>query len=125
MITVEVDAGSPVPPSEQLRAQLADAIRSGALAAGDRLPTVRQLAGDLHLAPNTVAKAYRSLDADGLVHTDGRRGTRVAATPPLPPAERRRLLTAAAHRYLAEARRLGLTPADAHHHLATVIHTAS
>lgn len=113
MITVTVDPASRVPPSEQLHQALADAIRGGVLAAGTRLPTVRQLAHDLGLAPNTVAKAYRVLDEDGLVETDGRRGTRVAAGSERTDEERRRLLTAAAERYLAEARRLGATLADA------------
>jgi GntR family transcriptional regulator len=118
MISVEVDTASPVPPFEQLRVQLAEAIRSRVLGPGTRLPTVRQLAGDLGLAPNTVARAYRSLEDDGLVRADGRRGTRVAdadaGAPSLPDEQRRRLLTAAAQRYLAEARRLGLTAAEAH-----------
>ena len=114
MITVTVDPESPIPPFEQLRAQLADAIRAGAMAAGTRLPTVRQLASDLGIAPNTVAKAYRSLDDDGLVEADGRRGTRVATGLRLSPDDRQRLLTAAAERYLAEARRLGASLAEAH-----------
>lgn len=66
-------------PYEQLRAQLADQARSGALPAGYRLPTVRGLAEELGLAPNTVAKAYRALEADGVIETRGRNGTFVAA----------------------------------------------
>jgi DNA-binding transcriptional regulator YhcF (GntR family) len=120
MITVTVDTGSPVPPFEQVRAQLAEAIRTGALDPGTRLPTVRQLAGDLGLAPNTVARAYRSLDDDGLVDADGRRGTRVADGPTPSEADLHRLFTAAAQRYLAEVRRLGGTLSDAHERLDTV-----
>lgn len=67
-------------PYEQLRAQIADQARSGALPAGYRLPTVRGLAGELGLAPNTVAKAYRALEADGVIETRGRNGTFVAAS---------------------------------------------
>ncbi|WP_235940907.1 GntR family transcriptional regulator [Paramicrobacterium fandaimingii] len=67
------------PPFEQLRAQLIDAVRSGRAAAGEKLPTVRGLATELHLAANTVAKAYRALEEDGLIETRGRSGSFVAA----------------------------------------------
>lgn len=64
-------------------AALADAVRdavaAGHLARGDRLPPVRTLAGELGLAPNTVARAYRDLEADGLLEGRGRAGTFVAA----------------------------------------------
>ena len=52
---------------------------SGDLPAGTRLPTVRALAADLGLAANTVARAYRELESDGVVVTEGRRGTFVAS----------------------------------------------
>jgi DNA-binding transcriptional regulator YhcF (GntR family) len=117
MITVTVETDSPVRPFEQLRAQLADAIRSGALEPGTRLPTVRQLARDLGIAPNTVAKAYRSLDDEGLIQADGRRGTRVVDGPQLSEQERSALLATAAQRYLTEVRRLGLTLTDAQQQL--------
>jgi DNA-binding transcriptional regulator YhcF (GntR family) len=107
---VSVDSTSPVPPYEQLRAQVARQVASGALPAGTRLATVRQLASDLGLAANTVAKAYRQLEADGVIATQGRRGTFVhsdamAATP-----------TAAielAESFARDARRLGLTCTEA------------
>jgi DNA-binding transcriptional regulator YhcF (GntR family) len=50
-------------------------IRARRIPAGQRLPTVRKLAADLGLAPNTVARAYRELEADGFVETRGRNGT--------------------------------------------------
>lgn len=81
LLTVRHDA--PQPPYEQMRAQIAEQIASGELEPGTRLPTVRRLAGDLRLAPNTVARAYRELEAAGLVRTDGRNGTVVA--PQVPP----------------------------------------
>jgi GntR family transcriptional regulator len=107
MTTVELDASSPVPPFEQLRSQLEELIRSGALVTGAQLPTVRQLAADLAVAPGTVARAYQELEAAGLVAGQGRRGTVVTGAP-TPARERRRLLREAAARYLDEARRLGL-----------------
>ncbi len=73
MITIDHD--SPVPPYEQVRSQLANRITDGELAIGTRLPTVRQLAADLGLAVNTVARAYRELELGALVQTRGRAGT--------------------------------------------------
>lgn len=83
---VRVDTTSQVPPYEQIRAQLAALIVTGRLAEGDRLPTVRQLATDLGLAPGTVARAYRELEAAELIRTRRGAGTRVAAPPPARPA---------------------------------------
>ncbi len=113
MITAQIDPDSPVPPFEQLRSQIDTAIRTGLLIPGTQLPTVRQLAGDLGLAPNTVARAYKTLEASGLVEGRGRRGTRVRDTPALSTPERRRLLMAAANRYLDEANRAGFDAAEA------------
>lgn len=73
-----VDVSAAEPPYEQVRAQLAGLIARGTLAEGDRLPTVRALAGDLGLAVNTVARAYKELEAEGLVTTRRRAGTVVA-----------------------------------------------
>lgn len=75
---ITIDSASPVPPFEQLRGRLVDAISSGELAAGQRLPTVRRLADDLGLAPGTVARAYRELEASGVIETRGRNGTFVS-----------------------------------------------
>ena len=73
------DPSLPEPPFEQLRAQLASRVASGDLPAGTKLPTVRALAAELGLAVNTVARVYRELEADGVVVTEGRRGTFVAS----------------------------------------------
>ncbi|HEY2673108.1 MAG TPA: GntR family transcriptional regulator, partial [Rugosimonospora sp.] len=64
---IAIDAGSPVPPYEQVRVQLARQIGDRTLAVGTRLPTVRRLATDLGLAVNTVARAYRELEEAGLI----------------------------------------------------------
>jgi DNA-binding transcriptional regulator YhcF (GntR family) len=74
-----VDPGSRTPPYEQLRSQVVDAVRTGRLAAGAKLPTVRALADELGIAVNTVARAYKELEADGIVEGRGRRGTFVRA----------------------------------------------
>jgi DNA-binding transcriptional regulator YhcF (GntR family) len=76
---ISIDSRSAVPPFEQLRVQLIEQVRSGELAAGTRLPTVRKLAEDLGIAPNTVARAYRELEADAFIETRGRNGSFVSA----------------------------------------------
>ncbi len=106
---VAVDPASPVPPLEQVRAQLADSIRSVELAAGDRLPTVRGLADDLGLAVNTIARTYKELEAEGLVETRGRNGTVVSWSPDVDT----RALEQAAATFAAQARSLGMPPQDA------------
>jgi DNA-binding transcriptional regulator YhcF (GntR family) len=98
---VTIDTDSTVPPYEQLRSQLAFQVRSGQLAAGDRLPTVRQFARDLGLANNTVVRAYRELEQAGLVAGKGRRGTIVTARPNRP-NDRTDLIDEATRRWLAE-----------------------
>jgi DNA-binding transcriptional regulator YhcF (GntR family) len=75
---ISIDSRSAVPPFEQLRVGLISEVESGALAAGTRLPTVRKLAEDLGIAPNTVARAYRELEADGFIETRGRNGSFVS-----------------------------------------------
>ncbi|HEY5256753.1 MAG TPA: GntR family transcriptional regulator [Candidatus Baltobacteraceae bacterium] len=84
---IRVDADLTVPPYQQIAEQLRGAIQRGDVQIGASLPTVRQLAGDLGVAPNTVARAYAQLQEDGLLIGDGRRGTLVAG--PIPAASRR------------------------------------
>jgi len=103
---ITVEAHSTVPPYEQVRARIAELAGNGELPAGTRLPTVRQLAGELNLAVNTVARAYRELETAGLVETRGRNGTFVTARAAGVPAEAERLAAA----YVAATRRLGLSP---------------
>jgi DNA-binding transcriptional regulator YhcF (GntR family) len=86
--------------------RIAALARAGDLVAGTRLPTVRQLATDLALAANTVARAYRELEQAGLVETRGRLGTFVTASACGIPPEAQRLATT----YALEIRRLGLEP---------------
>jgi len=77
-VILHVDPASAVPPYEQIRSQVATMVVTGVLPAGVRLPTIRQLSKDLGLAGGTVARAYRELEADGVVATRGRHGSFVA-----------------------------------------------
>jgi len=76
---IVIDPASPVPPFEQLRAQLARQIQDHTLAVGTRLPTIRRLAADLGLAVNTVGRAYRELEEARLIETRGPAGSFVSA----------------------------------------------
>ncbi|MFB9238282.1 GntR family transcriptional regulator [Plantactinospora siamensis] len=108
-MALTIDPDSPVPPYEQVRDGIAALAADGDLPAGSRLPPVRELAGGLGLAVNTVAKAYRELERTGLVETRGRHGTFVTARAAGVPEEARRL----AADYAARSRELGVRPEDA------------
>ncbi|MCP2032844.1 DNA-binding transcriptional regulator YhcF (GntR family) [Okibacterium sp. HSC-33S16] len=77
--TFRLDTSSSTPPFEQLRVQVIDAVRDGALVPGDKMPTVRNLASELGIAANTVARAYRELERDDVIETRGRNGSFVSA----------------------------------------------
>ncbi|MEV6874184.1 GntR family transcriptional regulator [Amycolatopsis sp. NPDC051128] len=113
---VAFDSNSPVPPYEQVRAGLAARITDRTLAVGTKLPTVRQLAADLGIAPNTVARAYRELEEAGLIETRGRAGSFVGASGD---QSRRRAQQAAAE-YAALTHKLGLDAAEA----LAIVHAA-
>ncbi|RKS05696.1 DNA-binding transcriptional regulator YhcF (GntR family) [Nocardiopsis sp. Huas11] len=74
---IEVEPRGPLPPYEQIRRQILALVVSGELAPGARLPTIRQLSGDLNVAPNTVARAFRELEAVGVLSSRRRHGTSV------------------------------------------------
>ena len=98
-----------LPLHEQIEQSLRADIAAGRLAPGDRLPPLRQLAGDLALAVGTVARTYRELEHDGLLTTSRGGGTRVASPGTPPTTTRRRLLTGMTRDYLDRARSLGFT----------------
>jgi len=106
---IAIDASSATPPFEQLRAQLVAQITSGELAGGARLPTVRKLADELGLAPNTVARSYRELETDGFIETRGRNGSFV--TPQGDPAHQQ--AQEAARAFADRIRKLGISADDA------------
>ncbi|MGP4045698.1 GntR family transcriptional regulator [Streptomyces sp. 2A115] len=103
-LKIDIDDGAGVAPYEQVRAQISEQAHAGALPVGYRLPTVRGLADELGLAANTVAKAYRALESDGVIETRGRNGTFVAAAGDAASRE----AAAAAQAYAERVRRLGL-----------------
>ena len=106
---IRLDPSAHRPLSVQLRDGIAGRIASGRLAPGDRVPPVRELAAELGLASNTVAKAYRELESAGYLVGRGRHGTFVADVLP-GPANDAELLEDAALAFAVRARRLGVSP---------------
>ncbi|MBV8637681.1 MAG: GntR family transcriptional regulator [Candidatus Eremiobacteraeota bacterium] len=74
-VVLTVDPRSGVPIYLQVIEQVKRSVAIGVLAAGEQLPTVKQLALDLTINPNTVAKAYRELERDGVIETSPGRGS--------------------------------------------------
>jgi DNA-binding transcriptional regulator YhcF (GntR family) len=112
-VIVTVDHDSPTPAFEQLRVAIRRLVSTGALPVGARLPTVRQLAADLGLAPGTVVRAFRELEGEGIIDTRGRHGTLVRSVPvPPAPAEREQRIREAASTYAAVAAEL-VVPTEA------------
>jgi GntR family transcriptional regulator len=115
-LQLTIDNDSTTSQFEQVRTQIASAVAAGQLSAGTKLPTVRGLAADLGLANVTVARAYRELEADGVIATHGRRGTFVRSdvldeqTASSGAAD---LARAAAADYVHTVRRLGLNSQEA------------
>jgi DNA-binding transcriptional regulator YhcF (GntR family) len=118
-IVIATDTGA-MPPFAQVRTQIADQARSGTLPAGTRLPTVRDLADRLGVAPGTVARAYKELEADQVIETRGRNGTFVSAGDDA----MARVAFAAAVDYVTRVRRLGLTEREALEHVSTAFTVA-
>ena len=102
-MNLSVDDSSGVPPFEQVREGIRAQVESGSLEPGLRLPPVRALATSLDLAVNTVARAYKELEALGVVETRGRAGTFVAGR-----GVERSVRTAASS-YVTSVRSLGLS----------------
>ena len=115
-LQLTIDADSGTAPFEQVRTQIASAVAEGQLSPGAKLPTVLQLATDLGLATNTVARAYRELEADAVVATHGRGGTFVRSDvldEPTTHSGAADLARAAAVDYVHTVRRLGLNSQEA------------
>ncbi|WP_110240603.1 GntR family transcriptional regulator [Nocardioides gilvus] len=104
---VHIDHDATEPAFEQVRRQITEAVDSGDLAPGQKLPPVRTLAAEVGLAVNTVAKAYKELEALGVVATRGRAGTVVLGR------GADRAAREAAATYAATVQALGLGQAEA------------
>ena len=111
-----VDPHSGVPIYLQLIEQVKRSVALGVLAPGEQLPTVKQLATDLTINPNTVARVYRELERDGVIETSPGRGSFIRANGGVGDAKRAAADVAAAaiDSAVREAKSLGLNPADAH-----------
>jgi len=108
-----VDETADSPPYRQIVDQLRAAIERGELRPQMPLPPVRQLAGDLGVAPNTVARAYAELQSEGWLIGEGRRGTRIAARIPNRDRHARaRSLREAVERFYALLQTRGFTQAE-------------
>jgi GntR family transcriptional regulator len=108
MIEFHLDQRSGVATYLQIAQQVREALRLGVLDVGDQLPTVREVVADLAVNPNTVAKAYRELEREGLVVAQPGRGTFVASTLATPSLEHHDELRRALERWLDAAERAGL-----------------
>jgi GntR family transcriptional regulator len=112
MIEFHVEARSGVPTYFQIAQQVRQAVRLGVLRPGDQLPTVKEVVGSLAINPNTVLRAYRELDMEGV--TEGRRGVGTFVAPgvtALPPDDVRDL-RADLQRWVRQARQAGLENDD-------------
>lgn len=111
MSVVSIDPRDSTPIYAQIERGLRAAIAAGRLRVGDQLPTVRQLAVDLRVNANTVARVYADLEREGVLETRRGVGSFVTATPAhaRPPAEHQRRLRAFVTRVLADAAAAGFT----------------
>jgi GntR family transcriptional regulator len=112
MMKFELDFRSGIPIYIQVEEHIRQSVLRGELKPGDQLPTVRSLALELRVNFNTIARAYRQLDEDGIISTQQGRGTYILALPPPEVAEelRRRSLRNLVYHHLLDALRLGAAP---------------
>jgi len=115
MIRFQLNAKSGVPIYRQIQDQIRYGIASGLLTSGEQLPTVRSLAVELAVNPNTVIKAYSELEREGILTTQQGSGTYVASQPIAPVADENRQakLESLCSEFLANASRFGFSPQDA------------
>jgi GntR family transcriptional regulator len=110
---LHVNTSSGVPVYLQIEAQVKQALAAGALRQGNTLPSVRGLAAQLRVNPNTVAKAYQNLEREGVVRTVPGGGTYVAdSSPGLLKSEKLRRLRPVARQLAVESSQLRLAPGD-------------
>jgi GntR family transcriptional regulator len=109
-----LDFRSGIPIYTQVVEHIRQEVLNGDLKPGDQLPTVRQMAQDLRVNFNTIARAYRLLDEAGIISTQQGRGTYILSLPPPEVADemRRKTLHAMVHQHLVDASRLGADPEE-------------
>lgn len=114
MATLDINPRDPMPIYAQLERAVRAAVATGRLRAGEQLPTVRQLAVELQVNANTVARVYAELERGGVIETKRGVGSFICATPAKahPPREREQRARAFATRVLAEAAAEGFTVED-------------
>jgi len=113
---IKIDFRSSQPIYIQIMEQVRQMVATGELKQGDQLPTVRQLAAELRVNFNTVARAYRLLDEADLISTQQGRGTYIWEKPTQETLEllRQQSLESLTNRYLSEAARMDFSPEDVH-----------
>jgi len=107
-VDFHLDQRSGLPVYLQIVQQVQDALRLGLLEVGDQLPTVREVVAELAINPNTVAKAYRELEREGLVSATPGRGTFITTTLVDSSIEYHQELRSALFAWFREAQRAGL-----------------
>src|SRR5712692_11977301 len=118
----QLDLRSGVPVYRQISEQVLVAVASGACRGGDQLPTVRQLAVDLAINPNTVVRAYRELEIRGILETHQGTGTFISTQKvERDEAERQRQLNQLAGELLARAGAAGFTGQELLDHVAEML----
>jgi GntR family transcriptional regulator len=124
MLTFRLATKSNIPPYVQLAEQVRQALLTGVLREGDRLPTVKEVVGSLAINPNTVLKAYRELEREGLVEGRQGIGTFVLRRPDGPPPGTHALLSRSLVNWIGKARNAGMRDADIESMVRSTLATA-
>ena len=125
MISFRVDSRSVIPPYLQIVQQVRQALRMGLLDAGDKLPAVREVVAATAVNPNTVLKAYRDLEREGLVEARAGHGTFVRGRPPGPPPGTHSRLGRSLARWVRQAHEAGLDDESIESLLRDTLHAAA
>jgi GntR family transcriptional regulator len=121
-ILYSLDSKSGVPFYKQIIHQVEMSIANGLLSTGDKLPTVRSLAVELKINPNTVARAYGEMEIRGLVETQQGSGTYIKENMnEIDILKRERVLSEITRSYISHASSYGFTLEDIHHHIQELL----
>ena len=125
MISFRLDGRSAVPPYLQIVQQVRQALRMGLIDVGDQLPSVREVVTATAVNPNTVLKAYRDLEREGLIEARPGHGTFVLKRPPGPPPGTHSRLGRSLARWVRQAREAGLDDESIESLLRVTLHAAA